>query len=57
MDKKVGVKLSKMRFLYYGLGILMGCFVLWISLNEGKRLHYLRYLQGRTVPLPLLLLF
>ncbi|MDR2023645.1 MAG: hypothetical protein LBQ71_10485 [Hungatella sp.] len=41
MDKKVGVKLSKVRFLYYGLGILMGCFVLWISLSEGKQLHYL----------------
>ncbi|MDR1550434.1 MAG: YARHG domain-containing protein [Hungatella sp.] len=41
MDKKVGVKLSKVRFLYYVLGILMGCFVLWISLSEGKQLHFL----------------
>ncbi|WP_312427304.1 YARHG domain-containing protein [Lacrimispora sp.] len=41
MNKKGGVKLSKMRYLYYGLGILIGCFLLWISLTEGKRLHYL----------------
>ncbi|WP_349948368.1 YARHG domain-containing protein [Lacrimispora sp. BS-2] len=41
MDKKVGVRLSKVRFLYYGLGVLIGCFVLWISLSEGKRLHFL----------------
>ncbi|EXG86380.1 YARHG domain [Clostridium sp. ASBs410] len=41
MNKKGGVKLSKMRYLYYGLGILIGCFVLWIYLIEGKRLHYL----------------
>ncbi len=41
MNKKGGVKLSKMRYLYYGLSILIGCFVLWISLIEGKRLHYL----------------
>lgn len=41
MNKKGWVKLSKMRLLYYGLGILTGCFVLWISLSEGKRLHYL----------------
>lgn len=41
MNKKGVVKLSNMRYLYYGLGILIGCFVLWISLIEGKRLHYL----------------
>ncbi|GLC78534.1 YARHG domain-containing protein [Lacrimispora brassicae] len=41
MNKKGWVKLSKMRLLYYGLGILAGCVVLWISLSEGKRLHYL----------------
>ena len=41
MNKKGGVKLSKMRYLYYGLCILIGCFVLWIALMEGKRLHYL----------------
>ncbi|WP_313188205.1 hypothetical protein, partial [Lacrimispora sp.] len=41
MNKKGGVKLSKMRYLYYGLGIFFGCFVLWISLMEGKHLHYL----------------
>jgi len=41
MDKKCGVKLSKIRFLYYGLGIFIGCFVLWISLSEGKQLHFL----------------
>lgn len=41
MDKKCGIKLSKIRFLYYGLGILIGCFVLWVSLSERKRLHFL----------------
>lgn len=41
MNKKGGVKLSKMRYLYYGLGILIASFVLWVSLSEGKRLHYL----------------
>ena len=41
MNKKGWVKLSNMGLLYYGLGTLTGCFVLWISLSEGKRLHYL----------------
>ena len=41
MNKKCGIKLSKIRYLYYGLLLLIGCFVLWISLSEGKRLHYL----------------
>ena len=39
MDKISGVKLSKMRFLYYGLLILAGSFALWLFLSEGKRLH------------------
>ncbi|WP_333650581.1 YARHG domain-containing protein [Lacrimispora sp.] len=39
MDKTSGVKLSKMRILYYGLLILAGCFALWLFLSEGKRLH------------------
>lgn len=41
MNKKGGVKLSRMRLLYYGLGILISCFLLWISFSEGKRLHFL----------------
>ncbi|WP_367569205.1 YARHG domain-containing protein [Lacrimispora sp.] len=39
MDKKSGVKLSNMRFLYYGLIGLVVCFALWLFLSEGKRLH------------------
>ena len=41
MNKKCGIKLSKMRYLYKGLGILFGCLILWVSLREGKRLHFL----------------
>lgn len=41
MNKKCGIKLSKMRYLYKGLGISFGCLILWVSLREGKRLHFL----------------
>ncbi|MFT4106991.1 MAG: YARHG domain-containing protein [Lacrimispora sp.] len=40
MDKKSGVKLSKLRFLYYGLMVLLSCLALWLCFSEGKRLHF-----------------
>ncbi len=39
MNKKSRVKISNMRFLYYGLIILFSCLALWLLFSEGKQLH------------------